>query len=1264
MPTEFSGKQLLNSMTKLQEKTLSNISDIREVLSPMLTAQGKSLETDETYAAVVKDIDKLTTVEKHINNGSLKDMTYVESGLFTNSILPSNVIMINDSRSIFVEEGLLYIIDFDVKTLKVTKKEVHRIVPLWNICSGGNQIRLVLGTDVIWVVPAHGSHILGLNGDGIFSSGEIRYISIPIEQDLVISDFKAQDRSIAFISNENVYYRIDGIYNDTEGWTTDNWSQWSMNRCYATCICDGNIDYVATRYGEIWKLNKEIDTFEYVIDTKNVTDYEDHYRDLIENRDEYKPILYLAKNDIQWIALEKSNILYLALAMDNVHLDSYFESVELPSIFTVGSVVMNKRSYYDRSIVYGYDDSLNTVAYSFRTSFEGIDVVELGTGDLEPQWLSVFISGGSAVMIELYEHTMSASDYYTDEDIDNNGYSDFRYTSLAMRQASYTDYQYIFGPEFNPLFIPAFIKAEKGKTLVVDKGSTSLSFNLAFTTDQHHWNLVNLPADKAINVQDMESGNGIFVIVGLQNDSVLVTKNCYKWEKIALSETDLELTSVVYNRHRNKFYAINYEGTKLVEIDPVAMISTVKDIVGIQSSTDTVHVKNICSYAHNVIINTESNSNIVSYKTNAGELDDDVMCNGIERYEMNVFDSSDIYASIKTSIINTFEVADMIYSIHQLNLVWDASAATDYDRSLLTGVVVAHSKADREMESGIVGNSEFLYAVFPYDPNNAVYGMEYLNHIVLIHQQDKYFIPMNQTSAPICYHYNHDGRFFMVQVNAKCGCIGDGFLHLIQSHSCNFIRIAYIMSSDQSYSPVVTNVDLYDDKKNVRVSQYQLVNDHDNIDRNGNIEVYPVVYSDLKDTFAGSIIRSDRYIRVGKSDIGYVSEDGLHWKEGFALPSAGWWRDICYGVNVEGEAIYVAIKYINALSSEIYYSNDLITWAKATIPALSYGWSEILYVDGCFAVSAYYAANSKYILFSLDGKTWTHIELDHAVDKLRKYSENDTAFIALSSIIGSGRENYFVIKNRGTLIETEVVCNNAGNITNIKDLIPMIKDGEVISLPYVLDDRGTISGSWNVKRVKSRETLPVALSSTDIFFDDNANPIVVIYDAKQACIFIDYFDDENLETYSAIRVNLPNISTDPIGHFVCYNNDKLFIGLDCPVMIDLRNTLPDRIDGSFMVENSAEHYQTLPFTPDHVFLFGADSDSTHDKLLIGEIHREDILGSSEESKASVVFNNTEESLKYRSDVSDVIVERGFKFVNRTNADRLINFIAIKENRYE
>lgn len=1264
MPTEFSGKKLLESMTHLKEKVASNISDIREVLSPMLAAQGKSLETEETFAAVVKDIDKLTTVEKHINNGSLKDMRYVESGLFTNSIIPSNIVMISDTRSVFVEEGLLYIIDFDVKTLRVTKKEVHKINPLWNMCSGGNQIKLVLGTDVVWAVPAHGDTILGLKGDGIFSSGKIGYMTIPIEQDLVISDFKAWDRSIAFISNENIYYRIDGIYDNTEGWTKDNWSHWSMNRCYATCICDGNLDYVATRYGEIWHLNKDTDEFEYVTDMKNVTDYEDHYRDLIENREQYKPILYLVQNDVQWTALEKSNIMYFALASDPTEFDCYFEPVELSNSFSVGTISVNRRSYYDRSIVYGYDDMLNAIAFSFRTSFEGIDVVELGTDDLSPQWTSIFVSEGSAVMIELYEHIIPVTDYYTDDDIAENGYKDFRYTSLAMRQASYTDYQYIFGPEFNPLFIPAFIKAEKGKTLVVDKGSTSLSFNVAFTTDQHHWNIVNLPTETAINVQDMESGNGIFVIVGLQNDSVLVTKNCYKWEKIMLDETDLELTSVVYNRHRNKFYAVNYDGTKLVEIDAVNMTTNIKSIEGISSSTDSVHVKNICTYAQDIIINVESNSNIVSYKTNSGELDPDIMINGVERYEMKVFDAADPYSKYNVSIVGTFEVADIIYSIHKVNLPWDTSAETEYDKSLMTGVVLVHPKYDREMDSDIIGNSEFLYAVFPYDPSNAVYGAEYLNHVVLIHQQDKYFIPMNKTSAPICYHYNHNGKFFMVQVNAKCGCIGDGFLHLIQSHSCNFIRIAYIMSSDQSYSPVVTNVDLYDDKKNVRVSQYQLDNDHDNIDRNGNIEVYPVSFSNLKETSAGSIIRTDKFIRVGKGDVGYVSEDGLHWTPGFNLPSSGWWRDICHGINVDGEELYVAIKYINATNSEIYYSNDLIKWEQATLPKLGFGWDELIWVDGCFAASAYYASNSKYVLFSMDGKTWTSIALDHAIDKLRKYSDDDKSFIAFSSIIASGRETYFVISNRGSEVVTETLQGSDKAITNVKDIMPKFIEGSVEAIPYVIDDKGQIFGSWNVKTTQLRQSLPLSMGSVTHFFDDNGNPIVVIYDSKQSCLFIDYFDDAELETYSAIRVNLPEVPSDSVGHFICYNNDKLYVGLSCPVMVDLLNTIPDRIDGSFMIENSATYYQTLPFTPDHVFLFGADSDSTHDKLLIGEIHREDILGSSEDHRSSIVFNNTEESLRYRSDTGNVIVERGFKFVNRTNADRLINFIAIKENRYE
>lgn len=1271
MATNFSGKHLLESLTKLNEKSKQVISEVRDALSPMLAAQGQTLETEESFASIITDINKLTPVEKHINNGSLKDMHYVESGIFANSIIPSNVITVGENRSVYVEEGLLYILDFDPATLKVKKKDIHRIRPLWDMCQDNKRVKLIKGNDIIWVVPSHGDCILGLKGDGIFKkSGSIRYMKLPIEQDLIIVDFKEFDNDIAFISSEYRYYRLDNVY-DTDGWTADNWNSWNMGRCFATCICDGNLDYVGTKYGEIWKFDRSTGSFVYVMDTKNEVSYEDHYRNMIANRDQYLPILYIVKNDIQWTILEKPNKLHFILELDADELGACLTSVELPGNVSMADIAVNRKSYYDRSIIYGYDDDLNAVAYSYRTEFEDIDVIELGSNDLVPQWISVGISDSGAVLLELYEHSISAAKYYTEEDILANGYRDFRYTSMAMRYATYEDYNFIFGPEFNPLFIPSLIKSEKGKTVVIDRGSTSASFNIAFTADQSNWNLINLDPELAINVQDMDSGNGIFVLVGLKNSCVLISKNAYSWDRIELSDSNLDLISVTYNRYRNRFYAINQEGTRLVEIDPELMRSHIYELSGTTSSVYQTSVKNICSFAHNVIINIESNGSTTSYQTASTELDVDIMVNGLKKITFALFDPNDPYATARSSLINTFEVADMIYSIHQLNIPWNNDAVTEYDKSLLTGIVICHPKSDRELREQSIGINSLRYTAFPYDPSTLIEGMEYLNHVVLIQQQEKYFIPMNQTSAPICYFDDNAGKFFVVQVNAKCGSIGDGYLHLIQSHTSNFVRIAYIMSSDQSYSPVVTNVDLVQYKKSNRVSEYELENDFDNVDCNGNIEAYNALYSDLKTNYPGSIIRSEKFIRVGKGSVGYVSEDGVHWSEGFTMPSAGWWRDICYGTNIHGEKIYVAINYSNATMSELWYSTNLINWQKAVIPDLKYGWYSVECTDGLFVAVAHYTANSKYVITSTDGKTWNSLMLDHVVDMICTPVSD---IMVYSSITNTNRDVRYVItrdlQTYPITIRNDTGSVNASVVNEVSMFVPIHMDSDLYIYRVILamDDMGNAYsslGSDGAGLNTGKITKIASLSDKPrLAYGDSRLRFAVLYNLNANYIYIVSIDDTDESAFLFTKVDIPCGFPDMIGHPFCIHDDKLFVGTANPVIIDLRNTIPDRIDGSFMVENSKKHYQTLPFTPDHVFLLGADSDSNHDKVFIGEIHREDVVGASGNGHhSSTIFNNTEQSIRCRSDIDDTIVERGFIYTNRSNTDRLINFIAIKEDHY-
>ena len=206
----------------------------------------------------------------------------------------------------------------------------------------------------------------------------------------------------------------------------------------------------------------------------------------------------------------------------------------------------------------------------------------------------------------------------------------------------------------------------------------------------------------------------------------------------------------------------------------------------------------------------------------------------------------------------------------------------------------------------------------------------------------------------------------------------------------------------------------------------------------------------------------------------------------------------------------------------------------------------------------------------------------------------------------------------------------------------------------------------NLSNLKLQASLTQPLTNlymSDVMYQDLTSKII-FYEAKKPYIYIVCGNETSDELSIPVRIDLPDELPERIGHPICYYDNKIYIGLATPIVIDLKNTIPDRIDGSFMVENLKSHYQSLPFTPDHVFLIGADSDSAHDKLFVGEMHREDVIGTlSGEAHAATIFNNTEESMKLRSDVDNSIVDKGFVFTNRSNTDRLINFIAIKEDHY-
>ena len=120
--------------------------------------------------------------------------------------------------------------------------------------------------------------------------------------------------------------------------------------------------------------------------------------------------------------------------------------------------------------------------------------------------------------------------------------------------------------------------------------------------------------------------------------------------------------------------------------------------------------------------------------------------------------------------------------------------------------------------------------------------------------------------------------------------------------------------------------------------------------------------------------------------------------------------------------------------------------------------------------------------------------------------------------------------------------------------------------------------------------------------------------------------------------------------------------MDRVYIIDLRNTFPDVMEGSFYVSAGEVHNQILPFTPDHVFLMTADSDSQINRFISAEIHRDSDLKVNGSDYSSITFfDSFDDNINYRVDTINRITNNGFIFANHTNEDRYINFIAIKED---
>ena len=137
------------------------------------------------------------------------------------------------------------------------------------------------------------------------------------------------------------------------------------------------------------------------------------------------------------------------------------------------------------------------------------------------------------------------------------------------------------------------------------------------------------------------------------------------------------------------------------------------------------------------------------------------------------------------------------------------------------------------------------------------------------------------------------------------------------------------------------------------------------------------------------------------------------------------------------------------------------------------------------------------------------------------------------------------------------------------------------------------------------------------------------------------------------------------GNTTIVKDEKLMVSGKYIYTVDIGNDIGEFYEGSFYVESGRDIMINTPFIPDHVFISLAQSDNINSKYLYSEIHRTDIIELYGSIYNSItIFDGSEGHLIYRSDNATTILNNGFSFSNNTMNDRHLNFIAIKENRYE
>lgn len=1245
------GKGLYEKMLALQEKASANIAASKQALEPKLRAQGLTLTEGDTYSSIINDLKKMTTVERNIENGNLDQMTFVDNGLFSTSILPSNAVMLSKSRVIFVEEGLLYIMDIDPVTSVISYKKIYKIDEIWQVCNGTTVTLLYDDYNHnVFIYPAYGKKIIVIHGEGIYTTGEINYSTIDLVENTSILGLTYIYMEVAFITGDNHYHRIYAFDNSVDYVITqDNIDDIPM-QFTAAAMCDGNINYVAANDGSVYRYSTVAKKFTYYTDIYNQRDEALHTIDVEKNPTLYTPILAFSKNQKRVSIVTKDSV-YTTYSDNDLDFENPLSKLELPYTMVSAKMTVNRVDPDSQTYVYGYNSNLDMVAMYFTTENIPVDIIELGNAEAKPQYVLFNCCNTAGVMIQVYEVKIAASDYFDADTIRTKGYKDYTYTTLSMKVGLYEGGNYLFGQEFNPLFIPDKIVSEESTTVVTSAAYSSRMFNIAVSNDHIHWKIFNIPDDIAINVQDIAGGDNRFVMIGLFSDVILVSNYGYEWRPVKLPK-EMSLVSVTYNTYYKKFYALSDNGYEFIEYDPLTDKILHVDLGNADMSVGSTPSK-IISLDHKLYLVFRKNDGQGGrvYESNNTPFDISPITKAFSWKTFSITNQFDKYYGSEMLLRDIVEFGDDIFSVYELSKSWMDTPVTEYDKKLKTGMIIHHEKNDVGLESlskSISRSNDRV--VFPFDPNESVNLTMYLNHLIVNHPNNKGYISAT-SNLPIIYGEIASGKYYTILANARSGASCEGYIHFIQNHVNTFTRYSYIVTSDSWYDPTVLAADVPHGKSAYIIKEYGLESVNSDVDKNGNISVYPTYFSSIKNEVGCAIIYTDKYYMVTKGRYLYMSDDGIEWSFR-QLPKNANWHDIAYNGSV-----YVIVNNIDMLNAEIWYSTNLYDWTKATLPTMS-GWSEITWDEEKFIVVAGYVVDNTKVLHSPNGIDWSVYTMEIPINTVRVVMTHDNQpcwhgynnSLPSTSFIRGGAVTSFSAYDeyKGKPILSFDGQMSAQNIT-------LFNDG-------CIGMRSNNNGNIFREIVAYLDNKPKYMRA---IIDEYGRYLYIFYNLNENFIHLGIVNDKDDNTFNLTKIDLPDKIDKDNGHLFCYHRNKIIVGTPHPIIININDTYPDIIEGSFNVLSGELHREPLPFTPDHVFLFGANSYNKDNRFIIGEMHRDREISLDGTAHSSMTFfNNTLETMDYRSDINNQIMDNAFVFANNTINDRHINYIAIKEDHYK